>query len=132
MKRVMIFGLAAVALSVLTARGAHAQAVYKCGAHSYSQQPCSSRVVRTYDAPVPVNPKPRDVVAHRLPGETQAEFNTRKRRTALSESDRDECARLDKRIPVEQERLKKPQEDEVDDAQAALGEIKKRSAKLHC
>jgi hypothetical protein len=120
------------AAAALAASGAHAQAVYKCGARSYSQAPCSTRVVRTYDAPVPTSPKPQVIAVRRLPGETDDEFNTRKRRAALSESDRDECARLDKRMPVELARLKKPQEDEIDDAQAALTEIKKRAAQLHC
>jgi hypothetical protein len=131
-KKVVIFGVAAAAVWALSARGVHAQAVYKCGPHTYSQSPCSSRVVQTFDAPVPVSKKSTDVVVHRLPGETVAEFNTRKHRAGLSEADRDECARLDKRVPVELERLKKPQEDEVDDAQSALSDIKKRSAQLHC
>lgn len=119
-------------MGALGASGAHAQAVYKCSSHSYSQAPCSARVVRTYDAPVPASPKPQVMALRRLPGETDDEFSTRKRRAALSESDRDECARLDKRLPVELERLKKPREDEVDAAQAALNDIKKRSAQLHC
>lgn len=117
---------------VLLCGGAQAQAVYRCNGHTYSEQPCSTRVVRTYDAPVPASPRPRDVVVHRLPGESADEFSTRKRRAALSESDRDECARLDKRIPVEQERLKTLREEEVDDAQAALGESRKRFKQLRC
>jgi hypothetical protein len=124
----MLIVCAALAASSL----ADAQAVYKCGAHSYSQSPCSSRVVHTYEAPVAVNGKPKDVVSRRLPGETLAQFNTRKKRVRLSESDRDECARLDKRIPVERERLKSPREDEVDDAQAAIDESRKRFRQLHC
>ena len=112
--------------------GVHAQTVYKCSSRSYSEQPCSSRIVRTYDAPVPTPPKPNDVVAQRLPGETPGELALRKHRAHLSQSDRDECARLDKRVPVEEARLKKAEEQEVDDAQAALADIKKRAAKLHC
>jgi hypothetical protein len=112
--------------------GAQAQAVYKCNGHTYSEQPCSNRVVRTYEAPVPESPRPRDVVAHRLPGETVAEFGTRKRRVALSEPDRDECARLDTRMPVEEERAKSLREEEVDAAQAALAESRKRFRQLHC
>lgn len=112
--------------------GAQAQAVYKCGGRTYSEQPCSTRVVGTEQAPVPASPKPRDVVVHRLPGESAGEFRTRKRRAALSETDRDECARLDKRIPVDQERLKSLREEEVDDAQAALGESRKRFRQLRC
>jgi hypothetical protein len=114
------------------ATGAHAQAVYRCNGHTYSEQPCSARVVRTYDAPVPANPKPRDVVVHKLPGETPDEFNTRKRRAGLTETDRDECARLDKRIPVDEQRAKSLREEEVDDAQASLGESRKRFKQLHC
>jgi hypothetical protein len=112
---------------------AQAQAVYKCNSRTYSEQPCSTRVVRTYDAPVPPSPKPANVGVRQLPGETVAEFNTRRHRAGLSETDRDECARLDKRIPVEQERLKKgAQEEDVDDAQASLAESRKRFRQLRC
>lgn len=124
----MLFVWIAVAAPSLAA----AQAVYKCNSHAYSQAPCSARVVRTYEAPVAVNGKPKDVVSRRLPGETVAQFTARKKRVRLSESDRDECARLDKRIPFERERLKSPHEDEVDDAQAAIGESRKRFKQLHC
>lgn len=117
----------------LGAAGAHAQAVYKCNGRSYSQMPCSTRVVRTFDAPVPVNPKPKDVVVHRLPGETAEEFALRKRRVRLAQNDRDECARLDKRIPVERERMRNsPVEEEIDDAQASLAESSKRFRQLRC
>jgi hypothetical protein len=120
------------AAAVLCGTGAQAQAVYKCNPHTYSEQPCSKRIVRTYEAPVPASPKPRDVVAHRLPGETMAEFNTRKRRAGLTETDRDECARLDKRIPVDEARVKSLSEEEVDDGQAALVESHRRFRQLHC
>jgi hypothetical protein len=129
------FGLcfATAALALLAAPGVHAQdTVYKCGPHSYSQAPCSNRIVRTYEAPVPTSPKPKMVAVRRLPGESDVEFATRKRRAGLSESDRDECARLDARLPVEEARLKKAQEDEIDDAQGALADIRKRAAQLHC
>jgi hypothetical protein len=130
-KKVWWFCLAAVSWGFGLGH-AHAQAVYKCNSRSYSEQPCSSRVVRTYEAPVPVSPKPRDVVVHRLPGESADEFSARKRRAGLSETDRDECARLDKRIPVEQERLKSLREEEVDDAQSALTESRRRFRQLRC
>ncbi len=133
MKRVWKFCLAAAVLWGVTLGGAHAQAVYKCNWRTYSQQPCSKRIVRTYDAPVPAAPKPKDVVAQRLPGETPDEFTTRKHRARLSESDRDECARLDKRIPVERERLKKNAgEEEIDDAQSSLSDSLKRFKQLRC
>jgi hypothetical protein len=117
----------------VTLGAAHAQAVYKCSSSSYSEQPCSNRIVRTYDAPVPTPPKPHDVVAQRLPGETPEELALRKHRAHLSESDRDECARLDKRIPFERERLKKnPGEPDVDNAQSSLSEGRKRFKQLRC
>jgi hypothetical protein len=114
--------------------GAQAQAVYKCSSKSYSEQPCSNRVVRTYDAPVPTSPKPAtNAVTRQLPGESVAEFNTRRHRAGLRETDRDECARLDKRIPVEQARLKSSTWDEdIDDAQGALADSHKRFKQLRC
>jgi hypothetical protein len=115
-----------------SAAPAVAQAVYKCSAHAYSEQPCSKRVVRTYDAPVPIAPKPKVVAVRRLPGESDEAFATRKRRVGLAETDRDECARLDKRIPLERERLKGPEETDIDDAQSALIESQKRFKQLHC
>lgn len=127
--------IAAAAGALLGSLGlsAQAQAVYKCSWKSYSEQPCSSRVVRTYDAPVPPSPKPANAVTRRLPGETVAEFNTRRHRAGLRETDRDECARLDKRIPVEQARLKSSTWDEdIDDAQGALAESHKRFKQLRC
>jgi hypothetical protein len=121
-----------ICVAVAAPSFAGAQAVYKCGAHSYSQAPCSARVVRTYEAPVDVNGRPKDVVSRRLPGETAEQFNMRKKRVRLPETDRDECARLDKRIPFERERLKSPHEDEVDDAHTAIDESRKRFKQLHC
>lgn len=130
MRRMWIVAAAAASCGIAT--GVQAQAVYKCNGHTYSEQPCSARVVRTDEAPVAPNAKPRDVVVRRLPGETSAEFSTRKRRAHLSETDRDECARLDKRMPVDEQRAKSLREEEVDDAQAALGESRKRFKQLHC
>jgi hypothetical protein len=130
MKRVT--GIMASLVWVAGTGAAGAQAVYKCANGAYSDQGCSSRVVRTYDAPVPVSQKSREGVSRRLPGETVAEFNLRKRRAHLKETDRDECARLDKRIAVDQERAKANSEDEVDDAQASLDTSRKRSRQLGC
>jgi hypothetical protein len=114
--------------------GVQAQAVYKCGAHSYSQAPCSRRVIQTDEAPV--DPAPRrqgDVVAHRLPGETPSELALRKRRAHLAETDREECARLDRRIPFEEHRAAASvwQED-VDRAHGAVAESRKRFSQLRC
>jgi hypothetical protein len=112
-----------------------AQAVYKCNPSSYSEKPCSTRIVRSYAAPLePVRERRAgEVVAHRLPGETPEELALRKRRVHLSESDRDECARLDKKIPFERKRIENStQPDEVDDAQDSLVQAKKRFSQLHC
>jgi hypothetical protein len=117
----------------VTLGSAHSQTVYKCSSRSYSEQPCSNRIVRTYDAPVPTPPKPHDVVAQRLPGESTEELAMRRHRAHLSESDSDECARLDKRIPFERERLKKnPGEPDVVDAQTSLSQSIKRFRQLRC
>ncbi|MEJ6023959.1 hypothetical protein [Ramlibacter sp. PS4R-6] len=130
MKRVTSIMAALVFTAAAGAAGA--QTVYKCKEGSYSDQNCASRVVRTYDSPVPVTAKARDGASRRLPGETVAEFNVRKRRGHMKETDRDECARLDKRIPFEQERAKTNNEDEVDAAQAALDISRKRFKALGC
>ena len=127
------FVFAAIVLGAMGA-GAQAQAVYKCDWRSYSEQPCSQRIVRTYDAPVEsTGRKPHDVVAHRLPGETSPQLAVRKRRIGLNASDRDECARLDKKMPFEQERIRNsPHQDEIDEAQDSLGEARKRFNQLRC
>lgn len=124
--------IAAAFVLAACACAAGAQSVYKCRDGSYSDQSCSSRVVRTYDAPVPVHAKAREGVSRRLPGETVAEFDLRRRRAHLKETDRDECARLDKRMAVDQERTKTHSEDEVDDAQASLAASRKRYRQLGC
>src|SRR3569832_40097 len=122
-----------VVIGVLWIAAAQAQAVYKCGWRSYSQAPCSSRVVHTDEAPVAANPKPGAFATRRLPGETVAQFNTRRKRSHLSETDRNECARLDKRLPFERERLKNSvRDDEIDDAQSAISASQKRFAQLRC
>lgn len=124
---------------------AQAQGVYKCGPRSYSQQPCSKRAVNTDEAPVPVKPNPGQVDVRRLeqnralartlrrqPGESTAQFETRRRRARMLATDRDECARLDTRIPVEEARMKSPDKQEVSKAQAALAQSRKRFGKLRC
>jgi hypothetical protein len=120
---------------------AAAQAVYKCGYRSYSYQPCSRHTVNTGDAPVPVTDvhartrEQRRMLAQSLrrePGESTGDFEKRRRWTRLLPADGDECARLDKRMPLEQARMKSPDPGEVSDAQGALAGAKKRSRELHC
>ena len=133
MKKVMLL-VAAIALGALWGK-VQAQAVYKCSWHSYSEKPCSTRIVRTYDSPadLPRDPHAGEVVAHRLPGETSDALALRERRVHLSQADRDECARLDKKIPFEQERIRKSVlPEEIDDAQQSLGTAKIRFSRLHC
>jgi hypothetical protein len=133
MKKVLLFA-AAIASGMLWGK-VQAQAVYKCNGDTYSQQPCSARVVRSYPAPATQQRerKEGEVIAHRLPGETSAQMAVRRRRVHLSDADRDECARLDKAIPFEFERIvRSTQPAEADDARAALGQAKKRFGKLHC
>jgi len=119
--RKWIYAIAAVSIGALSP-DAQAQAAYKCDWHSYSEQPCSTRIVRTYDAAADApRSKTAEVVAHRLPGETSQELALRRHRIALSGSDRDECARLDKKIPVEQERTRAgASQFEIDEAQDTL------------
>ena len=129
MKR-MTFLLAAIAVGA----GAQAQTtVYKCSLRSYSEEPCSARVVTTYEAPVETPRKSADIVAHRLPGESANELALRRHRSRLTESDRDECARLDKKIPFEAQRIKgSPHQEEIDEAQDSLAEARKRFKALRC
>ena len=108
-------------LSALLCMGAgspaSAQQVYKCwskGSVVYTERQCSNRVVSTEQAPVKVKPNPKEVDLRQLEqnrvlarslrpreGETAEQFETRRRRTRLLATDRDECARIDTRIPVE-------------------------------
>lgn len=124
---------------------AGAQGVYKCGLRSYSQQPCSGRVIDTTEAPVPARSNTRTVdprrseqnrllaqTLRRRPGEGAPEFATRRRRASLLVSDRDECARLDTRLPVEKARIHNPDPDQVQDAQDALAGGRKRYRELRC
>lgn len=133
MKKVLLFA-AAIASGLLWGK-VQAQAVYKCGGETYSQQPCSARIVRSYPSPAGVRRerKEGEVVAHRLPGETSAQMAVRRHRIHLSDADRDECARLDKKIPFEFERIvRSTQPAEADAARAELGQAKKRFGQLHC
>jgi hypothetical protein len=122
--------------------------VHKCrsrGSVTYSQQPCFGRVVSTDQAQVPVMPNPKHVDVHRLeenrivarslrrePGESAEQFQTRRRRAGLLAQDRAECARLDKRMPVEEASLNNPEKMEVLSAEAALRASRKRFAQLRC
>jgi hypothetical protein len=124
------------------------QPVYKCwsrGSVVYTEKPCSRRVVSTDEAPVPVKPNPQDVDTKRLeqnrvlarslrqrPDETAEQFETRRRRARMLAADRDECARLETRIPVEQARVKAPDSVEVKKAEAGLAEATKRFSDLRC
>jgi hypothetical protein len=128
----------AAALCAVAWSPAQADEVYKCGSRTYSYQPCPpKRAMNTDDAPVPVTSHltqgqaPGGAV-RRLPGETQAQFATRRHRARLQETDRDECSRLDTRIPFEKERLKSPQPEEVEKAQKGLAESERRFHQLHC
>jgi hypothetical protein len=133
---VVLFGLVA-------ASPAGAQPVYKCGSGSatYSDLDCAGRVVNTQEAPVPV--KPADVrkkereqalaqAMRREPGESAAEFEIRRHRAGLTPEDRDECARLDRRMPVEEGSLKNPDPEEAAKAKEALVKSRKRFAQLGC
>ena len=120
---------------------AAAQTVYRCGPRSYSSQPCSNRTVNTTEAPVPVTSAAKRELEHRRllaqslrrePVESAADFEKRRRWTRLLPADGQECARLDKRVPLEQARMTSPDEGEVQAAQAALAGAKKRARELHC
>jgi hypothetical protein len=50
----------------------------------------------------------------------------------MMQEDRDECARLDTRIPFERERMKNPDPEEVDKAQVGLSDSQKRYRQLRC
>lgn len=133
------------ALCAAAAQASAQMTVYKCGPRSYSQHPCSSRTVNTADAPVPRKANTREAdtrrldqnravagSSRRLPGETASEFQVRRRRAGLLQTDREECERLDSRIPLEQARMKSPDALEVRSAGDSLDASKKRFAKLRC
>jgi hypothetical protein len=127
---------------------ASAQQVYKCwskGSVVYTERQCSKRVISTDQAAVPVKPNPKEVDLQRLEqnrvmarslrpreGETAEQFETRRRRARLLASDRDECARIDTRIPVEEASMNHSDEAEVKKAEDALAASKKRFGELGC
>lgn len=122
---------------------AAAQTVYKCGSAAlptYSDQPCSNHIVNTDEAAVPVRPDIRRTernrlmaqAMRRLPGESAGEFDLRRHRAALPAEDRAECARLDKRMPVEQAGMNNPDKDEAAQFEAALAKSRKRFGELRC
>lgn len=129
-----VTSILAVAAAMAAAAGtAGAQTtVYRCADGSHSDRNCTARVVRTYEASVPRPPKQREGASRMLPGETVAEFNVRKRRAHMRETDRDECARLDKRIAFEQQRAQAVVEDEAAAARAALDTSRGRYRALGC
>ena len=148
----MFYNSTLLVLSTLIWIGASApasgQTVYKCRSGRsviYSEKPCSRRIVNTDEAPIPVKPNPKEVDVRRLeenraiaramrprPGESAADFKTRRHRARMLTTDREECARLDKRIPVENARMITPNKEEVLNAEAALGESRKRFSDLRC
>ena len=141
-----ILGLVGAVWCAVTVAPATSQTVYKCGPRTYSEVPCKpGRVVYTDEAPVPAKPNPREVDVRRAeqnralaqslrrrPDETQAQFDTRRRRARLLETDREECARLDTRMPVEKARMNNPDPDEAAQGAAALEGAKKRFRELRC
>ena len=147
MKPNLILMLSAL-LCVGAGSPASAQQVYKCGSKGsvvYTERKCSDRVVSTEQAPVKVKPNPDDVDRRRLEqnrilarslrpreGETAEQFETRRRRTRLLAADRDECARIDSRIPVEEASMNNPDKAELQKAEAALSASKKRLSELGC
>ena len=141
-----------LALCVLLCLGAwapaSAQAVYKCwsrGSVTYTQLACSGSIVDTDEAPVTNQRGAREADRRRLEqnravaramrplaGESAAAFEIRRHRARLTASDRDECARLDTRMPVDEARLKSPDREEVLQAQAALSASRKRFHQIRC
>jgi len=148
----MFFNSSLLVLSTLIWIGASppvsAQTVYKCASGrsvTYSEKPCSRRMVNTDQARIPVKPNPKEVDVRRieqnramaramrpLPGESAEQFKTRRQRGRMLATDREECARLDKRMPVETASMKNPDKAEVLKAEAALGESRKRFSELRC
>lgn len=142
-----IAGWLGAALCIVVWSPAGAQ-TYKCGpsrSPTYSDKPCVGRIVNTNEAPVPVKPNPNEVDVRRieqnrllaqslrrLPGETTAEFDTRRRRTRMLETDRAECERLETRIPVEKARMNNTDPAEARGAEEALGQTQKRFSQMRC
>lgn len=136
-------------LCISAAAPASAQTtVYRCesgGTVTYSEKACSGRVVNTDDAPVPARPNPNEVDARRAgenqvmaqtmqprPGESAEQFETRRRRARLMPEDRNECARLDTRMAVEEASMNNPDPEALSNAKEALGKSRKRFGELRC
>ena len=141
---IRLAGVLAIAF-VAVPSPAPAQDVYKCGARSYSQAPCSKRMVDTREHPaspatnqewqVQQTDNKRIVATsmRRLPGESDSELALRRSRARLNASDQDECARLDTKIPFERQRMRDSvHDDEITDAQESLLLAQRRFKKLRC
>lgn len=139
--KLLVLG-AVVGLGAPVAAGEHP--VYKCGSGrtvTYTEKPCSGRVVNTDDAAVPVkSPDARRMEQQRViarslrqrADETAEQFEVRRRRAALLRHDREECERIEVRMPVEQASLKNPDPDEAAKAEAALETSRERFKQLRC
>ena len=122
--------------------------IYKCwskGSVVYTEKPCSKQVVKTDGTAAPVKPNPKGADLQRIEqnrimarsmrrrvDESAEQFETRRHRAKLMQTDRDECARIDVRMPVEEASMKNPNEEEVAKAEAALQASRKRFAELGC
>lgn len=143
-----LLALGAVLCTVAAAPVGAQTTVYRCesgGTVTYSEKTCAGRIVNTADAPVPARPNPDEVDARRAgenqataqamqprAGESAAQFETRRRRARLMPEDRDECERLDARMPVEEASMNNPDPEEVLNAKEALGKSRKRFSELRC
>jgi hypothetical protein len=107
---------------------------YRCGRNTYSERPCSAKVVNTEEYRAPAAKKGGGTfAARRLPGESDADFAVRSRRVKLKPMDQDECKRLDTKIPFEQERLKHSvTPEETAEATQSIEDSRKRYSKLGC
>ncbi len=127
---------------------ASAQAIYKCGsrkAPTYTERACSGRIYHAGSAALQAQRDEKQVDSRRAErnrvmarslrpraGESPAQFETRRRRAQLMAQDRDECDRLDVRMPVEQASMVNPDPVQVRKAETALGQSRKRFSQLHC
>ena len=134
---------------ISTAAPASAQTtVYKCErgrSVTYSEKACGGRIINTDDAPISAKRNPKEVDVRRVEenqamaqamtpkaGESAGQFETRRRRGRLMPTDRAECERLDKRMPVEEASMNNPNAEEVAKAETALGKSRKRLGELRC
>jgi hypothetical protein len=134
-----------VLMGVGAIQPASAQQIYKCVSGrsvTYSERPCSTtRIERTLPAAAPVKPvdlrrqehgRAMAMAMRPMPGETAAQFETRKRRARLPAEDSAECARLEARMPVETAAMDNPDPAEVMAAETALRESTRRYGELRC